>query len=75
MSDALAWNRKIIEKFQANEGKMGGPFAGTSVLLLHSAGAKTGWVCDEQARRYSGFAEYQHRTGRVIPVVELIPNG
>jgi deazaflavin-dependent oxidoreductase (nitroreductase family) len=28
-------------------------------------------VYDEQARRYPGFAEYQEKTSRVIPVVEL----
>ncbi len=27
----------------------------------------------EQARRYSGFGEYQEKTSRVIPVVELTP--
>jgi deazaflavin-dependent oxidoreductase (nitroreductase family) len=29
----------------------------------------------EQARQYQGFAEYEKKTIRVIPVVELIPNG
>ena|ERR1700722_9626063 len=27
----------------------------------------------EQAKRYPGFAEYQEKTQRVIPVVELVP--
>jgi deazaflavin-dependent oxidoreductase (nitroreductase family) len=27
----------------------------------------------EQARRYPGFAEYEQKTSRTIPVVELIP--
>jgi len=27
----------------------------------------------EQARRYPGFAEYEARTDRVIPVLELRP--
>jgi deazaflavin-dependent oxidoreductase (nitroreductase family) len=30
-------------------------------------------VYQEQARRYPGFAEYQEKTSRVIPVVELQP--
>ncbi len=30
-------------------------------------------VYAEQARRYPGFAEYQQKTSRVIPVVELVP--
>src|SRR5260370_1450084 len=42
MSDGQDWNRKIIEEFQANEGKVGGPFAGAPILLLHTRGAKTG---------------------------------
>lgn len=29
-------------------------------------------VYAEQARRYPGFAEYQQKTSRVIPVVELV---
>lgn len=38
------WNRKIIEEFRANQGKVGGPFAGAPILLLHHKGAKTGQV-------------------------------
>ena len=36
------WNRKIIEEFRANQGKVGGPFEGAPILLLHHKGAKTG---------------------------------
>ena len=36
------WNGKIIEEFRANQGKVGGPFAGAPILLLHHKGAKTG---------------------------------
>jgi deazaflavin-dependent oxidoreductase (nitroreductase family) len=138
MSEAQDWNRKIIEEFQANEGKVGGPFAGAPLLLLHTTGARTGrervnpmmyldlgghryvfatkagadtnpdwyWnlvaqpgvtvevgngtyeaaaapvtgddrdrIYTEQARRHPGFAEYEQRTSRIIPVVELIPRG
>ena len=39
MSD---FNRKIIEEFRANDGKVGGPFEGAPVLLLTSTGAKSG---------------------------------
>ncbi|HTA02008.1 MAG TPA: nitroreductase family deazaflavin-dependent oxidoreductase [Streptosporangiaceae bacterium] len=39
MSD---WNDKIIEEFRANAGKVGGPFDGAPILLLHTTGAKTG---------------------------------
>jgi deazaflavin-dependent oxidoreductase (nitroreductase family) len=131
MSD---WNTKIIEEFRAGEGKVGGPFEGAPMLLLHTTGAKSGlervnpmmyldldggryvfaskagadshpdWyynlvanptvtvevgsetygatavslaggdrdrIFAEQARRYPGFAEYQAKTSRVIPVVEI----
>jgi deazaflavin-dependent oxidoreductase (nitroreductase family) len=35
-------NRLIIEEFRANAGKVGGPFAGRTLLLLHTIGAKSG---------------------------------
>lgn len=128
-------NALIIEEFRANEGRVGGPFTGAPVLLLHTIGARTrarrvnpmmyldedghlyvfaskagadthpDWfhnlranarvevelgterfaatavpVTGEerdriyalQAARYPGFAEYQAKTTRVIPVVELV---
>jgi len=130
------WNTKIIAEFRANGGKVGGPFEGAPVLLLHTIGAKTGqervnpmmyqavgddyavfaskggaptnpdWyhnlvanpqvraeigtetheftarVADpqtrapiwaEQKRRYPGFADYEQKTTRQIPVVILEP--
>ena len=36
------WNKKIIEEFRANEGRVGGPFEGRPLLLLHHVGAKSG---------------------------------
>jgi deazaflavin-dependent oxidoreductase (nitroreductase family) len=36
------WNSKIIEEFRANDGKVGGPFAGAPILLLHTTGARSG---------------------------------
>ena len=128
------WNASIIEEFRANEGRVGGPFEGAPVLLLHSTGAKSGesrvhpmmyqgvgadwavfasaagadkhpaWyhnllahpdaqievgvdtvevvarvatgeererIWSEQKRRYPGFAEYEQKTPREIPVVIL----
>ena len=39
MSD---WNDQVIEEFRANEGKVGGFFKNATLLLLHTAGAKSG---------------------------------
>ncbi|HTS97779.1 MAG TPA: nitroreductase family deazaflavin-dependent oxidoreductase [Streptosporangiaceae bacterium] len=128
------FNSKIIEEFRASGGKVGGPFAGAPLLLLHTTGARSGqervnpvmyqaigdgfavfaskagapdnpdWyhnlianprvraevgtetieltarVADEQARApiwaewkkaNPGFADYEQRTARQIPVVLL----
>jgi len=136
MSEHDDWNAKIIEEFRSNQGRVGGQFEGSPVLLLHTVGAKTGiervnpmmyldldgrryvfaskagadshpdWyhnlrahpevtvevgtetvtatavplaepqrteVYAEQARRYPGFGDYERKTSRVIPVVELVP--
>ena len=42
MSNQNERNMAIIEEFRANAGKVGGPFAGRSLLLLHTIGAKSG---------------------------------
>lgn len=131
MSD---WNDKTIAEFRANHGKVGGPFEGAPLLLLHHTGARSGqkrvnpmmyqavgdgfavfasksgadtnpdWyhnlrahpevlvevgdetlevtarvldpherepIWEEQKSRYPGFAEYETRTTRVIPVIML----
>jgi deazaflavin-dependent oxidoreductase (nitroreductase family) len=36
------FNTKIIDEFRANAGKVGGPFEGATILLLHHTGAKSG---------------------------------
>lgn len=36
------FNREIIAEFRANGGKVGGPFEGATLLLLHTTGAKSG---------------------------------
>ncbi len=41
-TDMNDWNKKIIEEFRANEGKVGGQFASMDLLLLHTTGAKSG---------------------------------
>jgi deazaflavin-dependent oxidoreductase (nitroreductase family) len=42
MTDFNDFNRKVIDEFRANEGKVGGPFEGADVLLLTSTGARSG---------------------------------
>jgi len=134
MSNPNDWNKAIIAEFRANGGKVGGQFAGATLLLLHTTGAKSGqervnpvvyttdgdrlvviaskagaptnpdWYHNlvanpqvtvevnteqfqaqatvaaepERTRLYNqmaaampGFAEYQRKTTRVIPVVVL----
>jgi deazaflavin-dependent oxidoreductase (nitroreductase family) len=136
MGEMDDFNRQIIQEFRDNGGRVGGQFEGAPMLLLTTAGAKTGqtrvnpmmylaedgrryvfaskagaptnpdWyynllahpevsievgsevvevvavplagserdrVYAEQASRYPGFAEYQEKAGRVIPVVALDP--
>lgn len=137
-SDVSDFNRRNIEEFRANHGRIGGQFEGAPVLVLHSTGARSGeervspmmylpdgdrylvfasaagadrnpgWYWNlvtnpdasievgdehldvraveltgaerdekyaEQARRYPGFAEYERRTTRTIPVLALLPTG
>ena len=132
------FNRRNIEEFRANHGRLGGQCEGAPVLLLHSKGARSGkervspmmymadgdrylvfasaagadrnpawyWnlvahpdarieVGDDhvdihavelhgaerdskyalQAERYPGFAEYERKTSRTIPVIALTPTG
>ena len=42
LADMNEFNRGIIEQFRANEGKVGPPFEGAPLLILHSTGAKSG---------------------------------
>ncbi|WP_327141735.1 nitroreductase/quinone reductase family protein [Nocardia sp. NBC_01327] len=39
MSD---WNANIIAEFRANEGRVGGPFEGAPMVLVHHVGRKSG---------------------------------
>lgn len=36
------WNDRIIDEFRSNEGRVGGPFKGRPLLLLHHRGARSG---------------------------------
>jgi deazaflavin-dependent oxidoreductase (nitroreductase family) len=42
MTETTDFNGQVIAEFRANEGKVGGPFAGAPMILVHHAGAHTG---------------------------------
>ncbi|HEY4000413.1 MAG TPA: nitroreductase family deazaflavin-dependent oxidoreductase [Candidatus Xenobia bacterium] len=58
------WNQNVIDEFKANQGKVGGPFQGASMLLLTTTGAKSGkkyttpLVYMADGSRYLIFASY-----------------
>ncbi|MHC9296303.1 nitroreductase family deazaflavin-dependent oxidoreductase [Mycobacterium sp. LTG2003] len=45
-------NRDVVEEFRTNGGKVGGPFEGSDIVLLHTTGAKSG------QRRVSPLASF-----------------
>jgi hypothetical protein len=83
------FNGQIIAEFRANGGKVGGPFEGADMLLLHHTGARSAAVrvsplafqrgrrdvlWDRQKQRRPGFAQYEAKAApRRIPVVVLDP--
>jgi deazaflavin-dependent oxidoreductase (nitroreductase family) len=42
MPDANDWNQGIITEFRANEGRVGGPFEGAPMILVHHVGRTSG---------------------------------
>ncbi len=42
MADSDDWNTQIIKEFRENNGKVGGPFEGAPMVLLHHTGRKSG---------------------------------
>jgi deazaflavin-dependent oxidoreductase (nitroreductase family) len=53
------YNDRIIDEFRANEGRVGGSFEGTPLLLLHHTGARSG------EKRINPLA-YQRDDGRYV---------
>jgi deazaflavin-dependent oxidoreductase (nitroreductase family) len=41
MSSRNERNKNVIEEFRANAGRVGGPFGGMKLLILHTVGAKS----------------------------------
>lgn len=138
MSDLQNRNQKIIDEFRANDGQVGGQFAGAPMVLLHHLGRRSGtprinpmmyqsvgenyavfaskggapdnpdWyrnllahpdttieigtrtvsvhardlpsserdpIWEQQKKDYPGFADYEAKTSRTIPVVLLEVTG
>jgi deazaflavin-dependent oxidoreductase (nitroreductase family) len=42
VAEANEWNTKIIAEFRANGGRVGGPFEGAPMILVHHKGRKSG---------------------------------
>jgi deazaflavin-dependent oxidoreductase (nitroreductase family) len=42
MTEYQNWNESIMAEFRANGGKVGGHFANSTLLILHTTGAKSG---------------------------------
>jgi deazaflavin-dependent oxidoreductase (nitroreductase family) len=42
MTDTTDWNSKTIAEFRANQGRVGGPFEGAPMVLVHHRGRKSG---------------------------------
>ncbi len=42
MTEPTDFNGKIIAEFRSNDGKVGGPFEGAPMILVHHTGARTG---------------------------------
>jgi deazaflavin-dependent oxidoreductase (nitroreductase family) len=42
MSNPNNWNEKVIADFRANDGRVGGPFEGAPMVLVHHRGRRTG---------------------------------
>src|ERR1700747_2339050 len=42
MTEVTDFNRRNIDEFRRNHGRLGGPFEGAPVLLLHTIGARSG---------------------------------
>ena len=56
------WNQQIIDEFRANDGKVGGQFAGANLLILRTIGAKSGQL------RESPVAYFADEDGSMVVV-------
>jgi deazaflavin-dependent oxidoreductase (nitroreductase family) len=61
MADMNEFNRRVIEEFRSNDGKVGGQFAGAPMILITHKGAKSG-------RTYTTPLVYTRDGDRVVIV-------
>ncbi|HVC25305.1 MAG TPA: nitroreductase family deazaflavin-dependent oxidoreductase [Acidimicrobiales bacterium] len=64
------WYHNLVANPDVTVEAGGAPYAAHAAPV---AGGERDRIYTEQASRFPGFAEYQEKTGRVIPVVELTP--
>jgi deazaflavin-dependent oxidoreductase (nitroreductase family) len=55
-------NEQVIDDFRANGGRVGGPYEGAPIILVHHAGARTG------TKRVSPLAYFPQEDGRMVIV-------
>ena len=74
MSETNDWNAKIVDEFRANAGKLGGPFEGADTIDVRARvaeGDERERIWEKQKQLMPGFAEYEAKTTRQIPVLVL----
>jgi F420H(2)-dependent quinone reductase len=54
------YNTQIIEEFRANDGRVGGPWEGTPLILVHHIGAKSG------IEHVTPLGSFPHGDGRYL---------
>lgn len=78
--DRIARNQAIIDEFRANDGKVGGAFAGAPLLLLTTTGAKSGQqrtspvVYTTDGERLVVIASYAGRPTNPLWFTNLVAN-
>ena len=73
-TSAADYNAKVIDEFRANDGRVGGIWEGTPLLLLHHTGAKSG-VEPSEPSRISGLTHRGTWSSRRTEERRAIPTG
>jgi deazaflavin-dependent oxidoreductase (nitroreductase family) len=42
VAERTDWNARVVEEFRSNQGRVGGPFEGAPITLVHHRGRKSG---------------------------------